>query len=136
MMRQTLMPELLEFEEPRARLWSVQWLTSPWYENPDMANRLTGIVGSDATIDSDGVVRIVFAGRDPGAANWLDTTGYRQGVFVTRWIWCDAGPEPQITVLPVSTLRDRLPPDTRILSVEERGAQIARRRSHLARRRR
>jgi len=66
---------VLEFARPEARLWSVQWLLDPWYENPDLLTQLTGITGDEAHLDNDGRVRIVFAARDPGVRNWLDVSG-------------------------------------------------------------
>ena len=127
---------VLEFERPEARLWSVQWLTDPWYENPDLLNRLTGITGEEAHVDADGRVRIVFAAHDPGLRNWLDTSGYPQGLFVTRWIWCEAGPEIVLKVVPLSELPDHLPAGTPMLAKGERQLQIARRRRHFVHRRR
>jgi hypothetical protein len=127
---------ILEFAKPDARLWSVQWLTDPWYENPDLLQRLTGVVGAEAHVDADGRVRIVFAAEDPGVPNWLDVSGYPSGLFVTRWIWCAAGPETRLSVVPLVELRDRLPPDTPTVTAEQRAAQIARRRKHFVHRRR
>jgi len=127
---------ILEFEAPVARMWSVQWLTSPWYESAGLADRLTGLFGSDAVIDSDGKVRIIFSGEDPGVPNWLDTSGYGEGIFVTRWLWCDDGPVPTTKVVPIADLDACLPPDTVRMTGVERRQQIARRRAHFARRRR
>jgi hypothetical protein len=127
---------ILEFEKPAARLWSVQWLLDPWYENPDLLHRLTGITGAEAYVDGDGRVRIVFAAEDPGVPNWLDVSGYPRGLFVTRWIWCAEGPETRLTVAPLSRLRDHLPADTPTTDPEHRAAQVARRRAHFVHRRR
>ena len=127
---------LLEFAAPSARMWSVQWLTSPWYETAGLIDRLTGLVGSEAQVGSDGIVRIVFAASDPGVRNWLDIDGYREGFFVTRWIWCEQGPEPSVKVVPLAELDTHLPADEPRLNAEERPRQIARRRAHFLRRRR
>ena len=35
-------------------------------------------------VDSDGRVRLVLAGRDPGLANWIDTQGFAEGVLNFR----------------------------------------------------
>jgi hypothetical protein len=127
---------VLKFDRPEARLWSVQWLTDPWYENPDLLNRLTGITGDEAHVDADGRVRIVLSATDPGIRNWLDTGGYRQGLFVTRWIWCDDGPEVSLEVVNHSELASHLPASTPQLDQTERQTQIARRRRHFVHRRR
>jgi hypothetical protein len=127
---------VLEFARPEARLWSVQWLTDPWYENPDLLGRLTGITGAEAHVDDDGRVRVVLSGRDPGIHNWLDTTGYPEGLFVTRWIWCDDGPETTLTVVPLARLGEHLPASTPKVGRPDRQRQIARRRKHFVHRRR
>jgi hypothetical protein len=127
---------ILEFDEPAARLWSVQWLLDPWYESPDLLHRLTGVTGAEAQVDRDGKVRIVFAAADPGVPNWLDVSGYPRGLFVTRWIWCAEGPETRLSVVPVGELRSRLPADAPSVNPEQRAAQVARRRTHLVHRRR
>lgn len=127
---------VLEFDRPQARLWSVQWLTDPWYENPGLLSRLTGITGDEAHIDADGRVRIVLAGNDPGVRNWLDTSGYPEGLFVTRWIWCEEGPEVGMKMLPLAGLLDHLPAQTPILDKAERQRQVSRRRTHFVHRRR
>lgn len=137
--RFALSPEeamVLSFDKPEARLWSVQWLLDPWYENPDLLGRLTGIVGNEAEVTSDGRVRIVFAAQDPGVRNWLDVSGYPRGLFVTRWIWCEQGPPTGIEVVPFADLRDHLPADTAPFTPEQRAEQRARRRTHFVHRRR
>ncbi|MGE0385580.1 MAG: DUF1214 domain-containing protein [Gammaproteobacteria bacterium] len=127
---------VLEFDAPQARLWSVQWLTSPWYENPDLVNRQTGLPSGEIHVDADGRVRIVLAGTDPRVPNWLDTSDHGQGYIVTRWIWCEHGPEVTHRVLPLAQLRAHLPAGTPIVAPEARAAQLARRRTHFACRRR
>jgi len=97
---------------------------------------MTGIVGSEAHVDGDGKVRIVFAGRDPGVRNWLNVSGYPRGLFVTRWIWCDEGPQTRLSVVPVARLRSFLAPDTPQVTPEQRAAQLRRRRTHFVHRRR
>ena len=80
---------VLEFDEPSAPAWCIQWLTHPWYANPDLVNRSTSLMGADAVTSADGKVRVVVAPTDPGTPNWLDTSGYRHGVLATRWIRCE-----------------------------------------------
>ena len=128
---------VLEFAEPDARLWGVQWLTIPWYENPDLANRFTSVVGHDAFVNADGRVRIVVSAADPGVPNWLDVGGYSQGVIAARWIWgTDDGPAMVPSVVKSIGVRDAVPPDTPVVDAAARAAMQARRRSHFARRRR
>jgi hypothetical protein len=127
---------IMEFARPAARLWSVQWLTEPWYESADLLTRLTGIIGAEAHIDADDRVRIVFSGRDPGIHNWLDVGGYAYGLFMTRWIWCEAGPDTSLKVVPFADLRKHLPAETPKITEQDRKLQISRRRTHFVHRRR
>lgn len=127
---------VLEFERPNARLWSIQWLLDPWYESADLLNRMTGLPGREAHVNADGAIRVVLSGRDPGVPNWLDTTGYERGLFVTRWIWCEQGPDIRLFTVGLDQLRTRLPADTPIFTPEQRLAQLARRRNHFVSRRR
>lgn len=125
---------VIEFPKPRARAWSIQWCTVPWYENGDMANRITSLTGHDAHVDDDGMVRIVVTAEDPGVENWLDVTGYTEGIIVLRWIWSDVGEEVTNRVVPRASVRDELPATSPAVTPEERGARVARRRTNLARR--
>jgi hypothetical protein len=127
---------LLEFARPDARLWSVQWLTDPWYENPDLANRATSVSGRHAHVGTDGIVRVVVTGSDPGVPNWLDVTGHSRGVLVVRWIWCRSGSEVSSRVVDIDEVRAALPPDTPTVTPADRAAEQARRRGHFASRRR
>lgn len=128
---------LLEFPEQQAKLWGVQWLTTPWYENPDIANRSTSVGGKQAFVNADGRVRVVASASDPGIPNWLDITGHQEGILIARWVW-PAGADPMITttVLALERIRDALPADTPHFGRQERATQQAKRRAHFARRRR
>jgi hypothetical protein len=126
---------VLELDELRSRLWTVQWLTSPWYSNPDMANRVTSVVSRHAPVDSDGKLRVVVAPTDPATPNWLDVAGHRRGAIVARWIWGTANPIAT-RVVPLSSVRSALPADTPVTTAAERGAEISMRRANLAARRR
>jgi hypothetical protein len=124
---------LLEFPEPAARLWGVQWLTSPWYENPDLANRFTSVGGKHAFVNADGVVRIVVSASDPGAPNWLDVGGYSEGILASRWIWtADDGPTIAAKVVTAREVRGATPADTPFVDAAQRAALQARRRTAFA----
>jgi hypothetical protein len=128
---------LLEFPEPKTRLWGLQWLTTPWYENPDIANRATSVGGKQVFLNTDGKVRIAVCGADPGIPNWLDTTGYHEGILIARWIWLD-GEAPAVTpkVVGLQSIRESVPADTPQIARGERADQQVRRRAHFALRRR
>jgi hypothetical protein len=58
------------------------------------------------TLEPDGTFRIVVAGRDPGAANWLDTEGHGEGTVFWRFLLPEEKPEkPRCRVVPLAELR-------------------------------
>lgn len=126
---------LVSFPAPRARLWNIQWLNR-WYEMTDQANRLTGLVSTQAHVDEDGMVRIVLARSDPGSANWLDCSGHDEGIFLVRWFWGEDSPPIACTLLPLEKLRAALPASHPHATPSDRAALQALRRAHFAERRR
>ncbi|HEX6450407.1 MAG TPA: hypothetical protein VF060_13215, partial [Trebonia sp.] len=60
-------------------------LGSMWYISLDYANHQTSLTANQARTDPDGKIRFVISERDPGVANWLETTGHRRGYIQFRW---------------------------------------------------
>jgi hypothetical protein len=60
-------------------------LTDLWFSSLEYGNRQTSLTGEQSWKSPDGAYRIVVSARDPGIANWLDTTGLRRGVILTRF---------------------------------------------------
>jgi hypothetical protein len=90
-------------------------------------------------VDPDGVIRLVVAHRDPGVANWLDTTGHPEGFLTPRWAYSETPPPeswPRISAVKVGfdEISQHLHADTRRVSPEERREQIAIRQRHVQRR--
>jgi hypothetical protein len=56
-----------------------------WYISLDFQNHQTSLTSHQARVDSDGNLRFVVSERDPGVANWLETTGHRRGYLQIRW---------------------------------------------------
>jgi hypothetical protein len=124
---------ILEFPTPDARAWCVQWLIpDPWYSNPDILNRSTSLMGSDAYVDEDARVRVVVSQTDTGAPNWLDISGFESGTLLARWLWCEDAPDVQSHIVDVHDVRAHLPQSSPHVDRKERGAAIRRRRSHFA----
>ncbi|MEJ5978340.1 hypothetical protein WG901_16930 [Novosphingobium sp. PS1R-30] len=60
-------------------------LNDPWMIAPDARANQVCLNGSQVTPNADGSVTYVIAPKDPGAANWLDTTGLLDGIGILRW---------------------------------------------------
>lgn len=114
-------------------------LADLWFSSLEYANRQTSLTTDQAVADDDGAFRFVVAARDPGVANWLDTTGRRRGVILLRYdgtrrtTFPDVE-HPQTEVVPFDALRSLLPASTPELTPEARSRAIAARRRHVQRR--
>ncbi|MEE3332339.1 MAG: hypothetical protein VX246_15840 [Myxococcota bacterium] len=112
-------------------------LNNIWGESYDYANYVSSLNNVQAIADGDGKVRYVVAHEDPGANNWLDTTGHAFGMLSQRWAYHEA-PEQLPTVacktVQLAELRQHLPDDTTFVSPDERREQIRVRQSHTQRR--
>jgi hypothetical protein len=125
---------LIESEPPRARYWSFQLYSAPWFESLDIANRLVSLNDEQMLVDSDGRFRLVVGARDPGVANWLDTEGRGAGMISYRYVWSENAPVPRTVKIPIAELRSHLSPRTEQFDAGQRRAQIAARRAAVARR--
>ncbi|MOA49866.1 hypothetical protein D3C78_1728060 [compost metagenome] len=76
--------------------------------------------------------------RDPGIANWVDTTRHPEGYMAVRWAYPVKPREnmPWATARKVqlSEVMQHLPAETRLITPQERRAQIAIRQEHVQRR--
>ncbi len=71
-------------------------LGNPWWETVDYARHQSSLNGHQAVVDDDGTLRVVIAHKDPGVANWLDTTAglqRRAGDPALRPDWLGSGPD-------------------------------------------
>jgi Protein of unknown function (DUF1214) len=119
---------ILETELPETCKYWMFHLIDELMASIDQMNHQTSINGHQAVVDSDGKFRAVISARDPGVPNWLDTVGYKRGVMVGRWWECSSAPQPEITKVKVSEVRDYLPADTVVVTAEQRDAAIRLRR--------
>ena len=137
-----LEPDEALIVEVRARVMPVYFgfqLANLWGESVDYANRLGSLNGWQCEVDPDGVTRLVIAHEDPGVANWLDTSGLREGFLTPRWAYSSPPPEDQwpeisATKLPFAMLRDHLPKGTRHVTPDDRRDSIQRRQKHVQKR--
>jgi hypothetical protein len=107
--------------------WSLI-LTNELYETTDWYNNQSSLNDVQALIDGDGVFRAVISARDPGVANWLDTSGYPRGAIQGRWFNTDERPTPSLKKCKLADVRAALPADTVLASPAQRDAAIRARR--------
>jgi hypothetical protein len=88
-------------------------LGSMWYISLDYISHQTSLTANQARADPDGNLRFVISERDPGVANWLETTGHQRGYVQLRWqrLTRDLRPAdgPRAEVVPFADLPGRLP---------------------------
>lgn len=84
-------------------------LTNEIYETTDWYNNHASLNGAQAAPDPDGKLRIVVSAKDPGAKNWLDTSGYPTGMIQGRWTGCDSEPIPVVQKVKVAEALKVLP---------------------------
>lgn len=131
-----LQPEealLIESEIPQVKHWSLQ-LHDFFYQTIDYRFHQSSINNKQAVLDGDGKVRIVLSARDPGVPNWVDTSGFLQGVGQWRWYLSDRFPVPAARVVPVGEIRAHLPPQTPSVTPQQRRQQLDERRRQVGRR--
>ena len=127
---------LLEFTPPTCHYWEIQ-LGDRWFQSLDYINRQVSINDAQASVDDDGIVRIIIAAQDPGVTNWLDTAGIADGYLTVRYNLADSNPVPLLRLLPIAELDDALAPGTERITAAERAERLlANRRAALARFRR
>jgi hypothetical protein len=119
---------ILETELPKQRrYWNVQ-LNDPLFNTLEFVQRQSSLNGYQAHIDSDGRFRAVIALEDPGVLNWLDACGFAHGTLIGRWYECSSTPMPTLKRVPLSRLREHLPPDTPFCPPSQREANLRERR--------
>ena len=118
---------ILEVEPPQGVYWSYS-LGNPWWETIHYGRHQSSLNGHQAVVDSDGLVRVVLCGRDPGVANWLDTAGHSNGAMILRCVRTTTAPTPNARVVAFDDIASALPADTQRVTAEERAAVLERRR--------
>ena len=122
--------EALDRRESRSRCsrsTSASSSRNLWGESIEYANQVEQPERPpDASVDADGVIRLVIAHEDPGVPNWLDTTGQPEGFMAPRWAYSETPPPesawPSIAATEgaLREIREHLPEATRRVSADER----------------
>ena len=108
-------------------------LATIWTQSFDYENRQTSLNGHQAYLDSDGIYRFVIAHEDPGVPNWLDTTGYSEGLMSLRWAYPEATPTVATKVVAFDKVWDEFPADTPYVDENARKGAIAVRQAYVSR---
>ena len=129
---------IVELHQPVEPQYIGFHLGNLWGESLDFANHQSSLNAFQARRDPDDVLRYVIGHRDPGVANWVDTTGHREGYMAVRWAYSRKPDHdwPWATARLVSfgDIDRHLPPGTARVTAEQRRAAIAVRQEHVQRR--
>jgi hypothetical protein len=118
---------ILEVEPPEGVYWSYS-LGNPWWETIHYGRHQSSLNAHQAVVDSDGLVRVVLCGHDPGVANWLDTAGFSNGPMILRCVRTATAPTPGARMVSFDDVAAALPADTTRISADERASVLAQRR--------
>ncbi len=118
---------ILEVEPPEGVYWSYS-LGNPWWETIHYGRHQSSLNAHQAAVDSDGLVRVVLCGRDPGVANWLDTAGHSNGAMILRCVRTATAPIPTARVVSFDDVASALPADTTRVTADKRASVLDRRR--------
>ena len=124
---------LLEVTPPNCLYWNIQ-VGDTWFQSLDYINLPTTMNDSQARLDPDGVLRVVFSHHDTGIQNWIALGGCPQGGITYRWNNADSQPVPSLSLVLMSEVPSRLHPDTPRLSADDRAKLNEERRRHALRR--
>ncbi|MCY4425965.1 MAG: DUF1214 domain-containing protein [Halieaceae bacterium] len=103
--------------------WNVQTTDMLW-QTHDFMRTQSSFNGHIDRSDGDGLTRIVFSHRDPGAKNWIDLNDFDRGYVLMRWINCQPDREPQVELIKFAELNEYLPADTTTVTPEQRLLEI------------
>lgn len=114
-------------------------LSNLWGESLDFESYQSSLNASQMSLGDDGVYRWVVCHRDPGVANWLDTTGLGHGFLTVRYTYEEQPPKedwPTLEVRKVAfkNIAENLPADTEYVDQSTREAAILTRHRHVQRR--
>ncbi len=102
---------LIRFTPPPGLAYWGFSLINRWFESLDYRYSNVHSNHLRAQLSEQGEVTLVVAHRDPGVANWISTTGHREGMMLFRWTRPEPGTElPDVRVEKVAL--DSLPGHT------------------------
>ncbi len=94
---------VIDFTPPDCPYWNFQ-LNNWWMESLDYRSAPVTVNKQTARPNPDGSITLTVSARDPGARNWLDTTGHRVGTALLRWVGAADNPRPRTRVCSLDRL--------------------------------
>ena len=113
---------------------------SPWLMMSDDARVGTLCLnGAQVARNPDGTITYVLSRSDPGLANWIDTNGMREGMFIIRWQGVPAGADPrrmlsEFRLIALADMPAAIPDTVPRIDAAGRAAQVAARAAEFDRR--
>ncbi len=123
---------ILEFDPPECPVWEIS-LCDRFFQSIDFDHRQSSLNSVQSQLD-DGRFVAVICHDDPGAANWLDPGGHRQGIIAVRFVMADSAPTIRYRGVPRVALDRELPRDVARVGADERRESLRRRRLAVQRR--
>jgi len=113
-------------------------LSNIWGTTLDIVDRTGSLNKAQSVANDDGSYTYVISPTDPGVANWIDSSGLREGILTLRMAeFGEAGPRPDLgargRVIALDRLDAEVPTLPRV-SPEQRSAELVRRRADYLRR--
>ncbi len=107
-------------------------VTNVWGTTNDILHRSGSLNKAQSLPNPDGSYSYVVSAVDPGVHNWIDTSGTHEGILTLRWAEFPDGRPGQglfadSELVRLDRLREKLPPETRSVTPQERAQQLERR---------
>lgn len=118
---------ILRTRPPECLYWNIEF-NNPWWETMDYVERLSGTNMHHAVLEDDGELVVVIAHKDPGVPNWLDTSGFTEGMMGRRWMFTKTSPEVKFSLVSHDDLFGHLPKNVKRIDAEGRHKQLETRR--------
>ncbi len=103
-----------------------------WGTTLDIVNRTSSLNKAQSVANADGTYTYVLSRQDPEVHNWIDPCGLGEGILTLRMAEFPGGrPNDDLSaksrVVPLSSVRDELPAETKWVTSAERAEQLGER---------
>ncbi len=103
-----------------------------WGTTLDIVERTSSLNKAQSIPNNDGTYTYVLSRKDPGVHNWIDPCDLGEGILTLRMAeFPDSRPNRDLSaqsrVVPLASLRDELPAETKWVTPAERAEQLAER---------